>query len=333
MHRIVPVVRSVIITALLAPVLATGCGSGPGSITVPDPDQPAGPSSPAAGRADHVIPASAATTSATGVTSWVLHALPDGGQQLQGIGAHGVRFQIETPRYTSHTAGSLGLSVFDDAGRETQGWLSIVGGKVVERSLPPGAGDLARRMRDDITQAAVPYGWSDCTAAQQNAASASAAVVIADIAVVAAGAAVVAACFTPAVVIVADCLAATAAETAAIAAAAAANAASSSADSAMHAACDNLCTGDGWCTSRYGSGWSCNGEGNCERVTSTVCFPCQIVSCGWDFSCVTSNNPAPTYCGDCGGGGGGGDQCNQDECDWECGGNGLCSNDTCLCGT
>jgi hypothetical protein len=330
MHRIVRIVRSVITAALLAPILATGCGSDPGSIALSGRGH-ATPTAPTA-RPDIVVPASAATAGATAISSWVIHALPDGGQQVRGTGPHGVRIQIESPHYTSRTAGSLTLSVFDDAGHETQGFLTIIDGNVIDRSLPAGAGDLAQRLHDDLAQAPDFYNWNDCSAAQQNEAAASAAVVVAGAAVVVAGVAVAAACFTPAVVVVADCLAATAAASAAAAALAAANATEAQASSAMHAACDNLCTSDSWCTGRYGSGWSCNSEGSCEQVISTVCFPCQTVGCGWDFTCVTANNPAPTWCGDCGGGGGGG-SCDQQECEDECGGTALCSGDTCLCGT
>jgi hypothetical protein len=334
MHRIVHLASSLIVTAALLPLAALGCSSEPNQIVDSVPDHlPAPPPAPDA--RDVVTPASAATTAQTGITSWVSHLLPDGGHELRGSGPRGTRFQLELPRYASHSAGSMGVSVFDDAGHETQGWLTVVDGDVVDRSVPPLATAIMQRMNDDLGQAATTYGWSDCNAARQAESSASTAVWIADGAVVLAGGVVTLACFTPAVIVIADCVAALAVEAGAIAARQAAVAAEAQAALAVHAACDNLCTSDSWCTTRYGSGWGCNGEGNCEQVTSTICFPCQTVSCGWDFTCVTSSNPAPVWCGECGGdggGGGGGDDCSED-CNEVCGGTGLCSNGTCLCGT
>jgi hypothetical protein len=92
---------------------------------------------------------------------------------------------------------------------------------------------------------------------------------------------------------------------------AAATLAAAAAANAMNADCaPQYCYADWQC----GSGSVCSG-GAC--VTSSICYSCVNVSCGWDYSC-----PVSVYCGDCGGGGGGGGGggCYSD---WDCGG-GYC---------
>ena len=289
-------------SALTPSLVAVGCSPGNDQGTVrltsgqtsPD-DRPA----VSAAQRDIVIPASIQTAAETGISSWVLRMRSDGSRALQGMATSATRFVIDLPPYSSHTAGSLTISIYDGAGNETTGWLAVVDGKIVDRNLPAVSGDLARHMREDMSRAPVLYNWSDCNTARQSEASAVVAVAASVVAVTLATAAVVAACSPPAVIIVVDCLAASAAEAAAIAALTTANAGEVAASQAVHAACDNLCASDSWCTGQYGSGWSYNSDGTCEQVTSTVCFECQTVSCGWDYTCATSTRPAPSFCGDC----------------------------------
>lgn len=308
-----------------------GCASEPNEIIGPASAPPAA-TAPIADHADLTYPASAATTAATGITSWVAHELPDGGHELRGLAGATPRYVVQSPHYDVHTAGSIGIVLIDATGKGTQGWLTVRDGAIVDQHLPAGAEVFAQHMQEDLAKAPALEGWSDCNNARSAQASAESAVAWAQAAAVAAGAAVIANCVTPAVVVVANCVAATAAEAAALAALQAAQSALAQADVAVHSACDNLCTSDSWCSSRYGSGWGCNSEGTCEQVTTTVCFSCQTVSCGWDFTCASGGN-APAYCGDCGGGGGGGGGYCELDCNDVCDGQGFCGNGYCLCGT
>lgn len=85
----------------------------------------------------------------------------------------------------------------------------------------------------------------------------------------------------------------------------------------------DLACGTGQSCGSCPSDYTCNSSGSCEHVDTCLSF------CG-NGVCECNE---PDYCAsDCGGGGGGGGDCPVD-CDWVCGGTGLCSNGSCLCGT
>lgn len=264
-------------------------------------EAPSDPSGAAVDHRDVAFRASAKTTAESGITDWRVRRWSGGQQELLGTAAGKPRYLAEIPPYDQHTAGSMMVTVHDEAGHATRGSLTMLDGEVIASNLPDRAGTLAQEMNDDMNAAPTTYDWSACNAAQQVAALSENSLSWYQTGVRAAGFAVDAACFTPAIVQPEVCAAAVAGLALAMAAEKSAEAAAVSAEQAAHAACDNLCTSNDWCVAKYGNGL-CNADGTCAFAQSTICFSCQAVTCGWDYTCGE-----PAYCGPCGGGGGGGE--------------------------